>query len=150
MYTCKRIYRKANTDVANRIRNTKMNPAAGTAAGLNNRATRQAAWAFDCLQRQNGNTRQELELRTKPTGRWMTLPGMAEVDRAQRIPWGRNYPTHLVFTTCWGTYGNGARTGSAHIPASPRLTHKDRRKVRGGSLARPRDSPTADSSWGYD
>jgi hypothetical protein len=50
-------------------------------------------------------------------------------------PVGQKLPTHSVFTTCWVTYGNGARTGSGPIPASRRLTRKDRRVARGASLA---------------
>ena len=50
-------------------------------------------------------------------------------------PVGQKLPTHSVFTTCWVTYGNGARTGSGPIPASRRLTRKDRRVATGASLA---------------
>src|SRR4029077_7399187 len=79
--------------------------------------------------------RPEPGVRGKLTDRWMTLPGTAKTGRTQHIPRGRSYPTHLDSTTCWGTYGNGARTGSVHIPPDPRSTHKGRPRVNYGLRA---------------
>src|SRR5688572_4794865 len=66
-----------------------------------------------CRPRRSGSTRREQE-------RWETMPatwrkwlGMTETQETGRIRWVRKEQMGGAYTTCMGTYGNGARTGIA-------------------------------------
>jgi len=77
----------------------------------------------------------ELVQRAKLMGLLMRLPGIGQIIRVGPIPSERNYLMLSVFTTCWGTYGNGVKIGLDHIPASPQLTHQGRPRVNYGLRA---------------
>lgn len=104
---------------------------------------RPVGW-FGCPPRRNGNMQRELERRAKRTDPWMISHGIGPTGRARRIQLGRSSRMRSGSTTCSGTFGNGARIGSALILRHPWLTPKGRQQARRASRAE--DATTAKRS----
>ena len=98
-----------------------------------------------CQPKRNMSMRRGPVPPPRATATWMRLPGIRGTAEAHPTKWGRNWQMPSGCTICWGTRGNGSRTGMGSTPPPPRAIHpgpraaisKSRKAVRGAPLQSP-------------